>query len=333
MLTNNNMETLLLLGGYGFIGTNILKYIDANCLGDYKVVVFDRYPKHLDNIQFECVVNTYAGDFSDEYLLERVFYENNIDIVIHSLSASVPSLSKDNSFDLQFNVMPTICLLDIMTKHSVDKMVFISSGGAIYGDHYVDISGHKEDEVLFPKSAYGVSKLVIEKYLYLYHVQYGIKSLVLRLSNPYGPYHYSQKQGVINIALEKALKGELFEIWGDGEGKKDYIYIMDFCDILVKLLMKNWQDYQVLNIGSGEMLSVNQIVENIKKICPTFVVGYRESNVLDVKDFRLNLNKLNNVDVCPTFTSIVDGLNMLKDWYLYRNSVCSKSLLSTNKSI
>lgn len=312
------MTTILLLGGYGFIGANIMKYIDVEFADEYRVVVFDRFPQHLDNLQFGCAVQTYAGDFSDEYLLERVFTENRIDVVIHSLSASVPSSSKDNAFDLQFNVLPTIRLLDTMTKHGVDKIVFISSGGAIYGDHYVDKKGHREDEVLFPKSAYGVSKLVIEKYLYLYQVQYGVRSLVLRLSNPYGPYHYSQKQGIINIALERALKGDTFEIWGDGEGRKDYIYIGDFCDVLLQLIEQEWQAYRVLNIGSGELLSVNQIVESIKTMCPNFQWIYKEANALDVRDFKLDLSLLSEtIEYKPT--SLRRGLKLTKEWY---NSRC-----------
>ena len=294
-----------------------MKYMDTAFTDEYRVVVFDRFPRHLDNIHFDCAVKTYAGDFSDEYLMERVFTENRIDVVIHSLSASVPSSSKDNAFDLQFNVIPTISLLNTMTKHGVDKIVFISSGGAIYGDHYVDLNGHREDEVLFPKSAYGVSKLVIEKYLYLYQVQYGIKSLVLRLSNPYGPYHYSQKQGIINIALERALKGELFEIWGDGNGKKDYVYIGDFCKVLLKLIEQEWQPYKVLNVGSGELLSVNQIVASIKGICPDFKCVHREANALDVMDFRLDLGKLKE-SLGMEFTSLNEGLLKLKEWYLSR---------------
>ena len=313
----DNMKTILLLGGYGFIGTNIMKFIDANALSDYRVVVFDRFPNHLDNIQFDCKVQAYSGDFSDEYLLDRVFSENSIDIVIHSLSASVPSSSRDNAFDLHLNVIPTIGLLNTKSKHSVDKIVFISSGGAIYGDHYVDKNGHKEDEVLFPKSAYGVSKLVIEKYLYLYQVQYGLKSLVLRLSNPYGPYHYSQKQGIINIALERALKGETFEIWGDGKGKKDYIYIEDFCRVLLGLIEQEWQDYRVINVGSGELLSVNQIVASIKGICPVFESTHKEANALDVKDFRLDLSVLKR-SFDTEFTTLEEGLHKLKDWYLTR---------------
>ena len=307
------MKTILLLGGFGFIGTNILKYIDNKAFSLYNVVVFDRYPNHLDNIKFKCITKTYAGDFSDEYLINKVFSENKIDIVIHSLSASVPSLSVDNTFDLKYNVIPTINFLNVMCKNKVNHIVFISSGGAIYGDHYVDKNGHREDEVLLPKSAYGVSKLAIEKYLYLYNLQYGIKSLILRLSNPYGPYHYSKKQGIINIALESALQGREFNIWGDGNGQKDYIYIEDFCKILFNLLNLPW-DYSVLNVGSGELFSVNNLASYIKDICPEFKWSHKECNILDVQEFKLNLEKIKNlVDI--KHTPIKEGLIKTKNWY------------------
>ena len=311
---------ILLLGSFGFIGTNLIKYIDANCKG-VNVVAFDRFPEHLDHISFKSITKVYSGDFSDEYLLEQVFTENNIDLVIHSLSASVPSASQDNEFDIKFNVLPTIGLLNQMVKHHVNRIVFISSGGAIYGDHYVDKEGHIEEEVLFPKSAYGVSKLVIEKYLYLYYVQHNIRSLVLRLSNPYGPYHYSQKQGIINIAIERALDGKPFEIWGDGKGKKDYLYIDDFCKILI-LLIEQWKnDYAVINVGSGNLLSVNEIVDNIKKeVNPLFEGTYKKANVLDVQDFKLNLSVLSSLINGFNYTTIKEGILKTRDWYLSKNN-------------
>lgn len=308
------MKTILLLGGFGFIGTNILGYIDRFAKDKYQVIVFDRLVNHPDHIRFDCVLKTYAGDFSDEYLLKCVFQDYSIDLVIHSLSASVPSSSKDNAFDLQYNVLPTISLLNTMTVYGVGNIVFISSGGAIYGDHYVDNNGHREDEVLFPKSAYGISKLIVEKYLYLYMVQYGMKSLILRLSNPYGPYHYSQKQGIINIALEAALYGRPFQVWGDGEGKKDYIYIDDFCKILMLLIEQEWKPYQVINVGSGNLLTVNQIVNSIKTICPNFVWSYKNSNAFDVQDFRLNLSLLQKSSDC-SMTSLEEGLKKTMEWY------------------
>lgn len=312
------MKNILILGSFGFIGTNIIKYID-NHLNDVSVLAFDRYPSHLDHVSFKSVSKVYAGDFGDDNLLKRVFDDNKIDFVIHSLSASVPSSSLDNEFDLKYNVIPTIKLLNQMVNHGVKNIVFISSGGAIYGDHYFNKTEHTEDEVLYPKSAYGVSKLVIEKYLYLYGVQHGIKSLVLRLSNPYGPYHYSQKQGVINIALERAIKGDTFEIWGDGNGKKDYIYIEDFCAILMKLL-NEWKDgYSLINVGSGQLYSVNDIVGEIKKtINPSFEWTYRNANMLDVQDFKLDLSSLKSVIEDFKYTSFTDGLKKTCDWYSIR---------------
>lgn len=310
---------ILLLGSFGFIGTNIIKFID-NSRKDLSVIAFDRFPEHLDHLEFKSITRVYAGDFSDKYLLEKVFEENQIDLVIHSLSASVPSSSQDNEFDIKYNILPTIGLLNQMVKYNVKKIVFISSGGAIYGDHYVDNQGHTEEEVLFPKSAYGISKLVIEKYLYLYGVQNGVESLVLRLSNPYGPYHYSQKQGIINIALERALDGKPFEIWGDGEGKKDYLYIEDFCDILLKLIERWEKPYAVINVGSGILLSVNEIVSTIKsEVKPSFDWIYKKANILDVQDFRLNLETLYSKIGTYNFTPLKDGIIKTLNWYNNKN--------------
>lgn len=310
---------VLLLGSFGFIGTNIVKYIDNHNL-DISVIAFDRFSEHLDHIQFNSISRVYSGDFSDEHLLERVFDENDIDLVIHSLSASVPSLSQDNEFDLLYNVLPTIKLLNQMVRHNVKSLIFISSGGAIYGDHYTDVYGHVEEEVLFPKSAYGISKLVIEKYLYLYFLQEKVNSLVLRLSNPYGPYHYSQKQGIINIVLERAIQSGSFEIWGDGNGKKDYIYIEDFCEILMKLV-DNWRGgYDVINVGSDLLLSVNEIVEVIKKkVNSSFVWSYKSANLLDVQDFKLNLKKMKDLIGDFYFTSLEEGIDKTQEWLLRRS--------------
>lgn len=306
---------ILLLGGFGFIGTNILKYAEM-LSSDYRMIVFDRFPNHLDNIRFSRVDKVYAGDFSDEYLLNKIFTENQIDVVLHSLSASVPSSSVDNIFDLKFNVIPTITLLNVMKNHDVKNIVFISSGGAVYGDNTVKGDGHSEEDVLFPKSAYGVSKLVIEKYLYLYSTLYGFNVLVTRLSNPYGPYHYSKKQGVINIALEKAMNGEVLEIWGDGNGNKDYIYIDDFSKILFLLLKRGFEPYCVLNIGSGELLSVNKIAETIKsQYYPQFEYKHINVNNLDVSSFRLDLQKLNGIIGYFDFTTFKKGLSLTKKWY------------------
>lgn len=122
-------------------------------------------------------------------------------------------------------------------------------------------------------------------------MQYGFNYLILRLSNPYGPYHYSQKQGVINIALERAMKNDSFSVWGNGEGTKDYIYIEDFCNILFELLDSKVYN-KVLNVGSGETVSLNTILRIIKSYYPNFEWINTSSYPNDIANFSLNINRL-----------------------------------------
>lgn len=309
-------QTILLLGGFGFLGTNLIKWIDAHAADRYDIIVFDRFPAHLGGVQFQSVSKVYSGDFSDRHLVESVFAENRIDLVVHSLSVSIPSSSVDNEFDLKFNVLPTIGLLDTMKRAGIRDIVFISSGGAVYGDEYVHPEGHAEDDVLYPRSAYGISKMTIEKYLHLYNLLYGFNPLIIRLSNPYGPYHYSRKQGIVNIALEKALAGEVFDVWGSGEGCKDYIYVEDFCRVLMTLVGKGLDGHRVVNVGSGELLSVNRILETVRDtVAADFSWTHHASNALDVQSFRLNLAQLYGLvpDFTPTPFSV--GLQKTLDWY------------------
>ena len=219
------MKTLLLLGGFGFIGTNTLSYIEEKLKGTYQVVVFDKYPRHRYGVKFDCVKHIYSGDFTDETCIENIFSENNIDIVLHFISSTVPATSNNAKYDVESNLLPTLKLLNIMESHGVKDIVYISSGGAIYGDYLEKV--HSENDAVYPKSSYGIVKLAIEKYMLSYSELNGFNTLILRLSNPYGRYHCNDKQGIINIAIRKALKNEKLLIWGAGNGIKDYIYVDD----------------------------------------------------------------------------------------------------------
>ena len=114
---------ILLLGSFGFIGTNIIKYLDK--YDTYiNVIAFDRIPEHLAQAKFNSITKVYTGDISNESLLQRVFEENRIDLVIHSISASIPSLSLDNEFDIKMNVLPTIKLLVTFARISGALIAF-----------------------------------------------------------------------------------------------------------------------------------------------------------------------------------------------------------------
>lgn len=288
-MCNNNKQTVLLLGAYGFLGTNVMKYVDAHDL-PYRFVTFDRTASHPAGITFRCIAASYAGDFTNPVALEQPFLEQPIDIVIHSLSTTVPLAVGSVRYDVETNLLPTITLMDCMVRHQVQKLVFFSSGGAVYGDAHSD-KPHKETDELYPKSSYGVVKLAIEKYLFLYKSLYGLCPMVLRLSNPYGQWHYSQKQGIVNIALRAARQGETFTVWGDGTTTKDYIYADDVCAMLFQLMERGAYG-ETVNIASGELLSVNDILCRIKCMYPHFTWKYQPANAHDILRVSLDTTRL-----------------------------------------
>lgn len=284
------MKTILLLGGYGFIGTNLIKWAEHN-QSNYKFIVFDRCVYHPLGVTADNIIKSYDGDFADRKLIERIFNENNIDLVIHSLSNTIPLQISSAVYDVESNLIPTINLLEIMYKYETKDIIFISSGGAIYGDNNQDYA-HSEDEDVMPKSSYGVIKLAIEKYLFLYQEIYHIRPLILRLSNPYGRYHTSTKQGIINVALKAAQSNNTFTVWGDGTATKDYIFVEDMCKILYTLYEQNIYG-KVINVASGELLSVNTILNEIKKIYPNFKWSYVDAKLNDIQHVALDISRLN----------------------------------------
>jgi UDP-glucose 4-epimerase len=307
-------QTILLLGAYGFIGSNILEYINNNLIDYYNVIVFDMQSKHMDGLKFPCVKVSYEGSFNDSILLEKIFKNHRIDYVIHSISTTVPITSFNARYDIESNLIPTVELMNIMLKYDVKNIIYISSGGAVYGDEKKD---HCETDVVYPISSYGVIKLSIEKYMMQYSKLYGLKPLILRLSNPYGKYHYSKKQGLCNVAVNCAVNHNEFIVYGDGTAKKDYIYVGDFVEILFKLISLK-VSREIINIGSCQLYSVNEILQNICTYVPDFKWKYQDSSKYDVKNFNLNTDKLYGYIGDYNFMNLSDGIQMIIDWELKR---------------
>lgn len=305
------MKTILILGAYGFLGTNIIKRIDRDLSDRYRVITFDKFMSHPAGVTFKSVVRSYAGDFSDERLVSAIFAENKIDSVFHCISTTVPASAFNARYDIESNLVPTVGLLDTMIQNGVKDMVYLSSGGAIYGSD-ADRK-HRECDDVFPISSYGVVKLAIEKYLMQYAELYGLRPLVLRLSNPYGPWHYSMKQGICNIALDKALSGEQMQVWGDGSASKDYIFVEDFTEIVFKLIDKEIHS-EVINLGSGELRSVNEILAAVKALVPGFSWTNTSASKLDVSRFALDTQKLLSIIGDFEFTPMDKGLQLTYSW-------------------
>ncbi len=219
------------------------------------------------------------------------------DQIINLSSNSVPqSSNKDPKSDLQVNLIGALNILDAAKDSKGKNVIMISSGGTVYGKpQALPIN---ENHPTQPICSYGITKLAIEKYLYLYKKIHNINGLALRISNPYGgAQRINHQQGVIPNFLQKSIKNEVIQIWGDGNIVRDFIYISDVIDAIISALNYTGDDH-VINIGSGHGYSLLEIIKLIEIISEKKVAYTTSSqrisdvdiNILDIKKAKLLLN-------------------------------------------
>ena len=308
------LKKILILGGFGFIGTNLTEELLKR--SNYEIIIFEAKNVLIQNPELLDHVKVYYGDFHNEKDYEIIFKENEIDAVIHLISTTVPSISNENIiYDINSNLINTVKLLNTMKQYQIKKIIFPSSGGTVYG---ISKEEHKESNSTTPICSYGIMKLAIEKYLYLYNYLYGINYLILRLSNPFGEYHKNPLQGLINVVLEKVLNGETIEIWGNGSIIRDYIYIRDIVRIMVDLIEKNIQN-EIINIGSGRGYSINEILTIIREKIGDFSLKFVEERAIDVPYLVLNNDKLKTF-LNINLIGIEEGVKRTYEWLKKRNN-------------
>lgn len=242
-------QRCLVLGGGGFVGTNLLRRLGAE---GASVRAFGRRPKADDGFGGHWI----EGEFSDQAAVARAL--DGMDVVFHLLGGSNPAASNhDPAGELARAVTQNGELIAAAAARKVKKFVFISSGGTVYGPaSAIPIS---EDAATDPISAYGLSKLFIEKTLGLFHAIDGLDYRILRVANPYGPFQWPNRaQGIVATILHRALRGEPLEIWGDGSVVRDYLHIEDVCDGFVRAAVVE-TDMRIFNIGSGKGTSLNEL--------------------------------------------------------------------------
>ena len=196
-----------------------------------------------------------------------------------------------------------------MVKNRVPKIIFISSGGTVYGE-----SGktNQEESPLNPICSYGVQKLAIEKCISLYQRYHGLECVTARLSNPYGVLQgLNKKQGVIPIFMHKIKNNEPIEIWGDGDAVRDYIYISDAIDAL--LCLSGYHGMcSTFNVASGECISLNGLIQLIEKLVGQKAqICYRAKRQCDVLSSRLETDRIWRECGWKAEVRLEDGIRML----------------------
>jgi UDP-glucose 4-epimerase len=244
---------ILVTGGAGFIASHI---VDAYCGTGHSVTVIDDLStgkkRNLNpNAKF------HEADIRDAAAVTRVFEEGSFDVVNHhAAQMDVRRSVADPVFDASVNVVGVLTLLEAAVKTGVKRVIFASSGGAIYGEQ--DYFPADEAHPTRPISPYGVAKLTTEQYLFYYRAVYGLDSVALRYANVYGPRQNPEGEaGVVAIFATKMLKGEQPVINGEGKQTRDYVFVGDV--VRANVLALDARSSAIFNVGTGIETDVNQL--------------------------------------------------------------------------
>ena len=249
---------IFVTGGAGFIGSHIT---DSLVEGGHKVSVIDDLSTGKRS-HIHPKAKFYHLDIRDKRLNE-VFSQERPNIVCHhAAQINVRKSVEDPIFDANINILGTLHLLKLSLTHGVKKIIFASTGGAIYGEQ--DYFPADENHPTRPLSPYGVTKLAVENYLYYYQQVYGLDYVILRYANVYGPRQdpYGEA-GVVAIFAESMLSGKTPIINGDGKQTRDFVNVSDVAAANVAAL--NFTGSNIFNIGTGIETSINELFQQIKK--------------------------------------------------------------------
>jgi len=302
---------ILVTGGTGFIGSFVVEALLSNG-HEVRVIANGRQlPVYLQKLSNQ--ITYYQGDFGETDVLEKAL--PGCDAVIHLAWSTVPKQTRGaTAYEFSGNLNSNINLVEKCIDFNIDKFVFISSGGTVYGiPEQIPVG---ENHPQNPISNYGLGKLTMEKLLYLYHHNQKFNYTVLRVSNAYGERQNLYKnQGVIGVWLKNISQNKPIEIWGDGSVVRDYVYVQDVAHAVLNALAKV-KSADIYNIGGGgKGHSLNDIIAVIKVgLGISFEVNYKPSRNFDVPVNVLDISKaIAEIGYQPTI-GLSEGISRTWQW-------------------
>ena len=301
---------ILVTGGAGFIGSNV---VDGLLARGHEVAVFD----DLSSGRREFVdprATLFEGDLARPEDVERCIAEFRPEVVDHhAAQIDVRKSVSDPIHDARTNVLGSIGLLQSCSRHAVRKVIYASTGGALYGE------GRQlpatEDHPVNPEAPYGISKHTVEHYLYLWKLLHGLDYTVLRYPNVYGPRQNPHGEAGVNaIFIGMMLHGERPRIFGTGEQVRDYVFVGDI--VAANLLALDRGAGQMLNIGTGVGTSVLDIVRTINEVLGTRIEPILEAaRAGEIQRIYLDASRAKaELGWVPT-VSFREGLKRTIDWH------------------
>jgi UDP-glucose 4-epimerase len=302
---------ILVTGGAGFIGSNVADRFLA--LGHEVAVLDNLSTGRRENLDSR--IRLYEADLLDREAVEKVVADFRPEVVDHhAAQIDVRASVEHPVFDASTNILGGLGLLEACVRHGVKKLVYASTGGALYGEGKTLPA--TEDHPAHPESPYGVSKFALEHYVYCFRLLHGLDATVLRYPNVYGPRQNPHGEAGVNaIFIGLMCEGKAPTIFGDGEQVRDYVYVEDV--VAANELALTRGSGETVNLGWGRGVSVNDIVRHLKAILnfPGEAV-HAAPRAGEVQRIYLDASRAKSVLGWTPKVPFEEGLRRTVGWYL-----------------
>ena len=293
-------KRILITGGAGMLGSTIA--IQAVAHGAQVTVLDAMLPLYGGNLfnlrDVWDVIEFVEGDIRDKPLVEQLVTNSDI---IFDLAAQVSYVDSQHMplEDLDINCRGHLIVLEACRRHNRDAILVFPSSRFVYGT--IESNPVRENHPNNCLSIYGIHKLAAEKYFQLYYKAYGLRSIVFRIANPYGPRQQMKhsKYGIVNWFIRLAMEGRSLTVYGEGEQQRDYVYVEDLAHAMLMAVAQDRMYGQVFNIGSGSGTAFKDMARLVAEVVGTtevrFVEWPQERYFVETGDYVTDLTKLRQV--------------------------------------
>jgi UDP-glucose 4-epimerase len=293
--------SVLVFGATGFVGRNLVERL-----------VLEGY----DVIGSDVTDNPYAGTV--DYLKGDILDRNHVfeaakksDIIVHLAASSLVESLKDPLRNMRVNVEGTLNILDAARKYDVHKVIY-SSASSVVGS--VERSPVDESQGCTPRTPYAVAKKACEDYLRVYHEAYGLRYLVFRLFNVYGPWQAYQSGALVPSLHRTLMEDKEFQVYGDGSNTRDFIYVRDVVEYCCSAI-KNQTENLIVNMGTGQGTSIIQLIELASQLLGMNPkITHKPSRPGEIGNFVADTRRLVELFGARPFTSLREGLKKSFAW-------------------
>ena len=322
-INSSTHSHILITGGCGFIGVNLTRYLLKK--GNYEITILDNFSVGKRDCLEEAIaslpnkhyVKIVKGDIRDKTLCEKAC--KGADAIVHLAAQAgvIPSI-ENPYYDFEVNILGTLNLLYMAVKNKVEKFIFASSNAPL-GEQAPPVT---EKKVPRPLSPYGASKLACEAYCSAFYGSYGLKTVIFRFSNVYGPYCLHKNSVVAKFIKDGILKGEL-TIYGDGHQTRDFIHVDDICQAIYSLftahslLLTNNVWGTPFHLGTGKETTILKLAEMVKSLFDKEIkISFAPKRKGEIRRNYSDISKAQKLIGFKPDVSLAEGVTQVYNWFI-----------------